>query len=207
MEIKISKCAKACSACERDFGHEEEFFSRLDLGEEEEGFLRRDFCEACWRKDGTAEKAYSVWSPGYYDPNVVNPQEEEVFSPLRQLFYEAVESEDRAECAKAYLAAQLLRRQKVFRLLKESGESDGEIRLLLYTDRIGSRLIEVRDPNFSYAELDAARQHLLERLRELEAPDDEDSEAQNDKTDGFEDDKELEGEGADEVEHATQHDG
>ena len=38
------------------------------------------------------------------------------------------------------------------------------------------RLIEVRDPTLSHAELEAGRQRLLERLYELEAPevDDED---------------------------------
>ena len=67
-----------------------------------------------------------------------------------------------------FLAAGLLRRQKVFRLIKESDESDGEVRITLYTDRIGNRLIEVPDPQFTYAEMDKARTLLIERLQVLE---------------------------------------
>ena len=99
---------------------------------------------------------------------MADQQAPEVFSPLRRLFYEACASEDRLELAKAFLAAQLLRRQKVFRQIKESGDLDGETRTTLYTDRIGNQFIEVRDPNFTYAELDAARATLLRCLRELE---------------------------------------
>ena len=44
------------------------------------------------------------------------------------------------------------------------------MRVVLYADRIGNRLIEVRDPNFGYAELETARGALLARLAELENP-------------------------------------
>jgi hypothetical protein len=89
---------------------------------------------------------------------------------LRQLFYEAAQSEDRSELAVAYLAAQLLRRQKAFRLIKESDEGDGEVKLILFADRIGNRPIEVRDPNLMYEELEMGRRVLMERLNALEHP-------------------------------------
>ena len=167
MEIRIGKSARACSDCRREFVHDEVMTSLVRL--EEEGLSREDYCLACWKQE-KAEKAYSVWGPKYYDPNVADQQPPEVFSPLRQLFYDAVESEGRIEQAMAFLAAQMLRRQKVFRRIKESDEGDGEIQILLFADRIGNRLIEVRDPNFSYAEMDAARQTLLKRLQEIESP-------------------------------------
>ena len=65
-------------------------------------------------------------------------QPPEVFSPLRQLFYEAVEEKSRVEMPKAFLAAGLQRRQKVFRLIKESDESDGEVRITASIDRMRS---------------------------------------------------------------------
>lgn len=167
MEVKITKAGKACAACEKSFTHEEEVRSLVRVLEGQ--LAREDFCGACWNND-RAGGAYSVWSLRYYDPRVAEQEPPEVFSPLRQLFYDAVESEDRIELAKAYLAAQLLRRQKVFRLVKESDDAEGEVRLSLYTDRIGNRLIEVRDPNFSYAELEAGRRALITRLEELENP-------------------------------------
>jgi hypothetical protein len=62
----------------------------------------------------------------------------------------------------------LLRRQKVFRLLKESDGAENEVKVALYADRIADRLIEARDPSLSYAELEAGRVALLERLSRLE---------------------------------------
>ena len=167
MEIKITRSARNCTACAREFVHDEDLMSVARI--ENQQLLRTDYCAACWAPTNGAG-AFSVWSPKYYDPRVADQQPAEVFSPLRQLFYEALESEDRIDMAKAYLAAQLLRRQKVFRLVKESDDTDGEVRLVLFTDRIGDRLIEVRDPNLSYAELEQGRQALIARLTELENP-------------------------------------
>ncbi len=165
MEIRIGKSAKTCETCGREFVHEESLHSLAHFGEE--GLLRQDYCASCWNGD-IAKKAFSAWTTRFYDPKVAEQQPPEVFSPLRQLFYDASESEERTTLAMAYLAAQLLKRQKVFRQIKESDESDGEVKITLYADRIGNRLIEVRDPNFTFAEMDAARVALLGRLRAME---------------------------------------
>ncbi len=165
MEIKISKSARRCSACQREFTHEEQFNSLVKM--EEQQLIREDFCAGCW-DPARAAAAYSVWSPRYYDPKVAEQIPPEVFSPLRQAFYEAVEAEDRNELAKAYLAAHLLRRQKAFRLIKEVDDSTDEARIALFADRIGNRLIEVRDPNLTYAEMETGRCALMKRLNELE---------------------------------------
>jgi hypothetical protein len=184
MEIRIGKSARRCQTCEREFAHEETLNSLVIW---EEGVLvRRDYCAACWAPEqGTG--AYSVWAPRYYDPRVAEQEPPEVFSPLRQAFYEAVEADDRNELAKAYLAAQLLRRQRVFRLIKETDDDGEEERLALYSDRIGNRLIEVRDPSLSYAEMEAGRQILMERLRELEAPEEDADMADEDTAEPVED--------------------
>lgn len=165
MSIKISKNAHLCAACGNDFQHDQTITSTVKKWE---GALHReDFCKDCWREERNKE-AYSVWNMVYHDPKLESEEPPEVFSPLRQLFYEAAEEESRIEMAKAFLAAGLLRRQKVFRLIKESDEAEGNIRVTLYTDRLGNRLIEVPDPQFTYAELETARVRLLERLQELE---------------------------------------
>jgi hypothetical protein len=192
MEIKISKASKTCFACEHKFEHDETLHSLVRLSED--ALLREDYCPACWNSE-RAKTAYSVWSPRYYDPRVAEAEPAEVFSPLRRLFYEAVEEEDRLEQAKAFLAAQLLRRQKVFRLIKESDEPEGEARLCLFADRIGNRLIEVRDPNFTYSEMEAARKRLVTRLEELEnpAPAPTDTEGLAPGTDGAQTDAQPEG--------------
>lgn len=165
MEIKIGRTSRACTACEKPFEHEQELMSLVRI--QERVLVREDYCQECWSPKRTAG-SFSVWSARFYDPKVADQQPAEVFSPLRRVFYEAVESESREELAVAYLAAQLLRRQKVFRLLKESDSSEHELRLTLYADRIADKLIEVRDPNLAYAELDAGRRMLMERLAAIE---------------------------------------
>ena len=168
MDIKIGKSARVCVACERDFVHDELVHSTLRLQDAE--FKRSDYCSSSWAPHGS-EGAYSSWELNYYDPNVAEQAPPESFSPLRQLFYDSVESEERARLAVAYLAAQLLRRQKVFRLIKETEDTETGLTLILFNDRIGNRLIEVRDPSLSHAELDAARCVLIEELNRLENPD------------------------------------
>ena len=114
-----------------------------------------------------------MWTAQFQDPRVLEQQPAEVFSPLRQVFYENAEREGRAAIAVAYLAGQLLRRQKVFRFIKQTADPDTDAVVFLFSDRIGNRLIEVHDPNLSTAELERARQELLRRLAELEGTLDE----------------------------------
>ncbi len=170
MEIKISKAAHKCFMCGRAFEHEDELNSMVRI--EDKLLVREDYCPICW-KAHEVSGTYSTWAHRYYDPKVAEQEPPEQFSPLRQLFYEAVELETREEIAKAYLAAQLLRRQKVFRLIKESDDADAECRVALFSDKIGNRLIEVRDPNLTIAEMEVGRSALMERLNELENPEEE----------------------------------
>lgn len=171
MDIKITKTAQVCFKCDHEFVHDEEISS---IAKVLEGLLvREDYCSNCCKSQSTAN-AYCTWTLRFYDPKVAEQEPPEVFSPLRQLFYESLESDSRPELAKAYLAAQLLRRQKVFRLIKESDDpEDVDVKVTLFSDRIGDRLIEVRDPNFSHDEMEEGRKALLDRLSELENPDPE----------------------------------
>ena len=162
MEIRIGKSARVCDVCGRGFSHEEKVRS---VARFQEGVLvRQDFCMQCFLPEHT-EQAFSSWVTKYLDPKVMDQQPSELYSPLQQLFFDLCSSEDRTDLAKAYLAAQLLRRMKVFRLIKESDEADGDVRVTLFADRGGSRLIEVRDPSFTFAELDEARTALFAALR------------------------------------------
>jgi hypothetical protein len=170
MEIRIGKSTRACAATQKPFEHGEELLSLVR--QSEEGLIREDFAKAEWNP-AHGEGAIAVWATNFVDPDRQDEFAQEAHSPLRNLFYEAVEQDDRPSLAKAYLAAQLLRRQRVFRLLKEGEEADGDARFALFTDRIGDRIIEVRDPNLSYAELNAARAELMEHLNALESPTEE----------------------------------
>lgn len=167
MELRIGKQGNVCAKSGRSFQHGEEVISVVKI--ENQTLVREDFAKEHWSPE-QSEGALAVWETQYVDPKLAEEQPPEAFSPLRKLFYEAVESDDRVEMGKAFLAAQLLRRQKVFRLIKESDEAEGEARVALFYDRIGERLVEVRDAHLTYAELEKGRRRLLEELAALEAP-------------------------------------
>jgi hypothetical protein len=167
MEIKISRSSRRCCASDREFVHEDEIVSLVRYVDG--ALVREDYAREHW-DEAKAKGAYSTWNTRFYDPQVAQQEPEEKYSPLRQIFYEATGSESREELATAFLAAQLLRRQKVFRQVRESEETEEGGKLILYVDRIGNKLIEVRDPNFTFAELESARFRLMDRLMALEAP-------------------------------------
>lgn len=170
MEIRISRPARTCYRTEREFVHGEKVVSAVRL--DNEHFVRQDVAEDAWDAEA-GQGAVAVWTTAYVDPRIAEQQPPEVFSPLRRIFYEAVESNERVALATAYLAAELLRRQKVFKLLKQSDDPEEETKLALYNDRIGNRLVEVRDPNLSMRELEAGRIALVTRLQHLEDGEDE----------------------------------
>lgn len=165
MEIRISRPARTCHRTEREFIHGEKVVSSVRL--DNEHFVRQDVAEEAWEPEA-GQGAIAVWTTAYVDPRIAEQQPPEVYSPLRRIFYEAVESDERVALATAYLAAELLRRQKVFKLLKQSDDPEEETKLALYNDRIGNRLVEVRDPNLSMRELEAGRIALVTRLQQLE---------------------------------------
>ncbi len=167
MEIKISKCASKCYGCDTPFAHEQRVHSSAKIVEEQ--LERRDYCATCRPADGEAE-VFCAWNVQYVDPQILEAERQESFSPLRRLFYDMAASGERAALAQAYLAAQLLKRQRVFRQVRESEDAEGAGRITLFLDRAGNRLIETRDLNFSYTELDEARVLLLDALRALESP-------------------------------------
>lgn len=167
MNIKIGKNAHTCVICEVDFVHEQIIHSLIRV--EDNQFQREDYCANCWNEQN-AQNTYSTWNMQYYDPKVAEQEPEEVYSPLRSIFYDTVEDSSRCSIAIAYLAAQLLRRQKIFRLIKETKDPDTDAAQILFNDRIGNRLIEVNDPNLAHAELDDARITLMQRLTDLETP-------------------------------------
>ncbi|HOV32607.1 MAG TPA: hypothetical protein PLX23_04510 [Candidatus Hydrogenedens sp.] len=162
MEIKISRNAIKCFNCEKIFVHEEWIGSQIiDTGKE---WQRQDFCMSCWEQE-KRQDSLSQWRHQFIDVKLQKKEQEVIDSPLRILFYEAVEKEySRIELAIAFLAAQLLKREKVFKKIKEMAISSKDEHIIMYIDRIDDRVIEVRDPNFTLAEMVEAKKNVLERL-------------------------------------------
>lgn len=175
MEIKIARTGRQCHASGRPFEHQEPIVSLIRYVERD--LHREDYARDAW-KPAYGEAAVAVWDAIYIDPAVENAEPEESFSPLRRLFYDHAAKDDRESMAVCYLAAQLLRRQKVFRLVKESDNLDESGKVTLFADRIGERLIEVRDPSLSFQELDAGRAVLVRYLQEAEGEAEEEADAE-----------------------------
>jgi hypothetical protein len=174
LDIKIRKASSSCLACGKRFEHLRKHFSRANAGDDQE-LIREDYCPACWESGRAAdlENTYSFWLSKYFDPAAASEPDEQEFSPLRTVFYDAVEREGRSEQAVAYLAAHLLRRQKVLRFIRgfEDSERDGDISV--FSDRFSDRVAEVVDPGFSVEELQGARQELVQRLEQMEGSQDD----------------------------------
>jgi hypothetical protein len=141
----------------------------VEAGEDGKKLVREDYRADAW-SDELGRGALAVWQMEYADPKAAEAEQAEEQTPLRKLFYEAQEGEERDEAALAYLAAQLLRRQKAFRLLKEFEDGDDGAQVALFVDRVDGRMAEIRDPGLSYEELRAAQERLTARLAELEGP-------------------------------------
>ncbi len=163
VDIKICKSSRHCSACGKEFDHKEPHLSMINESRKE--FEREDFCMTCWtqRASGWADKSYSFWATRYIDPSVENEQPPEVYAPVLKLFYETFESDEKAALAIAFISAHLLRRQKVFRLMKEFNREDVEGRVQVFADKFSQRLVEVPDLEFTAQELRDAQRVLIER--------------------------------------------
>ena len=181
MEIKIARTGRQCHASGRPFEHQEPIVSLIRYVERD--LQREDYARENWNP-AFGEAAVAVWDATYIDPAVENAEPEESFSPLRRLFYDHVDSDAREAMAVCYLAAQLLRRQKVFRLVKESESLEEGGKVTLFADRVGERLIEVKDPSLSVAELEAGRTVLMQYLQEVELESDDDSQSEEEERDG-----------------------
>ncbi|HOV59474.1 MAG TPA: hypothetical protein PK349_00260 [Candidatus Hydrogenedentes bacterium] len=167
MEIRIGKIGRQCSACGAPFQHQEKVRS-LATRAESDSIKRLDFCAVCAGRV-KEEEVYCAWTATYQDPEILRQTEagDEALSPLRRIFYASCEEPDREKGAVAFLAAEMLRRQRAFRKIREN-QGEGAHRVVWYLDRAVNRIIEVRDPSFSYAELDRARVILMEAMKTAE---------------------------------------
>jgi len=184
LDIKFRKAGHNCSACGKRFDHLEPHLSMIN--EDRDEYVREDFCTACWsqRANMWGRGSYSFWSTRYIDPAVENAEPAEHFAPLRRVFYDAVESDNRTEQTVAFIAAHMLRRQKAFRLMKEFDRDDEDGSVVVFADKFTQRLVEVPDLAFTADELRAARRILIERTEPYDEEDTHDEEEGEETADG-----------------------
>jgi hypothetical protein len=170
VEIQIQKEASKCLSCGQPFTHEQKHFSLLKF--QDNVFAREDYCEECWPKlssDGT-NPIYSTWQTKYRDPAAARETPEGQFMPLLSLFYENLAGGASAE-AVCYVCALVLRRQKVFKFVREEKESTSNRPVLVFHDRHHDVQVKVVDPNVSEAEFREVKRKLEEHLSPKENAD------------------------------------
>ena len=152
---KIQKRGKACHACGRVFGSEEEHYS--GIAEIEGRFERRDLCLSCWEMKPDLFSFWFTRTPRREERRLENLAAMVEF--FKKLTGKPLEEPRRQKVA--YLTALLLARK---RRLKLCGTSNGLLRIEKGWD---GETIQIPDPPVSDEELDELKTEM-EQLFELE---------------------------------------
>jgi len=135
-------------------------------------FVREDFCEECWPSslaNQAGDAFYSHWETRYRDPAAAKATPETQYMPLLKLFYEAIAGGMPADEPLAYVCALILRRQKVFRFVREEKEGDAKENILVFHDRYHDVQVKVVDPNISEAQFREVKQKLEAHLSQKDS--------------------------------------
>lgn len=165
MEISIQKESSSCMGCDTPFVHEQNHLSLLRI--EEKNFLREDYCEKCWSErfaQSESNDIYSFWETKYRDPSVEKATPHEQFVPLLNLCYESIAHGEPADEAMAYMCALILRRQKVFRFIREGKDDSSGKDILVFSDKHNGTQINIIDPHLTESQLQEVKHQLEERL-------------------------------------------
>ena len=136
--------------------------------------MREDYCEECWPEFISANdgnEIYSHWQTRYKDPAAAKAVPEGQFMPLLKLFYDHLTGDFPGAAAFCYVCALVLRRQKVFRFVREETEKDSDKMVLVFHDKYHDVQIKVPDPKVTDAEFQEVRQKLEAHLSQKEKSD------------------------------------
>lgn len=138
--------------------------------------MRSDYCLACWEQALEGESGttvHSLWRTRYVDRDAARRTPPNEYTPLLEICYDALSSEDAEQQSLAYLTAMVLRRQKVFRLVRREQDEATQQEAYLFFDKVNQVEVRVPDPPMSLDSLRATRRVLQSRLAPLtEAPGD-----------------------------------
>ena len=167
MEIQIQRESPLCKGCNDAFVHGQKHYSLLRI--EESNFLREDYCGKCWTEKSfskESEDIYSCWETKYRDPAVAKATPKEQFIPLLNLCYESIAQGGQESESMAYMCALVLRRQKVFKFIREEKENSSGRPMLVFSDRHNDTQIRIVDPQLTQSQLEDVRCKLQERVEQ-----------------------------------------
>ena len=166
VEINIQRESSRCLKCDMEFAHDQKHHSLLKIEGKE--FLREDYCIKCWTErpdNDDASRVYSSWETKYCDPSVAKATPQEQFLPMLNLCYESIAEGGPEGEAMAYMCALILRRQKIFRFVREEKEEQEPHRsVLIFVDKHNDTQIGIVDPELTDSQLQEVKQALEEKI-------------------------------------------
>ena len=158
MNIRIGSSGKECCRCRRRFQVGEPFYSLLLFGEE--GSLgREDRCRACWEDfEPPAESAW--WLTRRADES---GRARVDFESVKALFFQLADKEGGEAAGLRYVAALLLVRKRICRLLDTIYGPQGEI-LRLEFHRGEGTVHQVPVPDLDQEDLERLKENLKKAL-------------------------------------------
>ncbi|MBM4053116.1 MAG: hypothetical protein FJ264_00285 [Planctomycetes bacterium] len=158
MEWKISKGNTECSACEKKFEEEEEYYSALF--DENESFSRKDFCAVCWKKDALAH-LFSFWKTRVLRQD--KPVQRLVnISVILDIFCRLEGSEETHKKNLRYVLALYLMRKKIFKFKDLQKQEGAECIVVQYPKE--NKEYFVFNPNINEAEIESLTSEMSQLL-------------------------------------------
>ena len=151
--------------CNEAFLHGQKHHSLLRI--EAANFLREDYCDTCWMEKSfsiESDEIYSCWETRYRDPAVAKATPKEQFIPLLNLCYESIAQGGQDAESMAYMCALVLRRQRIFKLLREEKDESSGRTVLVFSDKHNDTQIRIVDPGLTQSQLEDVRRRLEERV-------------------------------------------
>lgn len=162
-EWNIQSRARACTACNHSFVHQEHYHTLLF--EERAQLNRSDLCQTCWEKDysdgSRSRKGFVSYWQGVYEaptPPVEAIQKENAESLLRKLF----DLNDPHYIPAAYILAVMLERKRLLKV-KEEILRDGQ-RIFIYEHPRTGDVYTIIDPNLQLNQLEAVQRDVASLL-------------------------------------------
>jgi len=150
----VRKCAKACEQCEKVFQDQEALYSSLFF--EACAYIRKDVCEACWKKD---ETVLSSWRTVFMVPP---PPAEEVVKKetVESLLRKLLAKENDEDLNATFILTVMLERKKILVERDVQITEDGR-KMRVYEHKKTGETFMVFDPELKLTELEEVQEEVV----------------------------------------------
>lgn len=159
MNWDIERNSGTCTRCEKTFQEEESFYSSLFL--DNASFLRKDFCEGCW-KDNPDTAFFSFWKtriPKKGEEKRIVVNNAAIFTLFLRLGEQGEHHDEPWAKNLRYVLALFLMRKKLLKLENQGRDDMGEF-LELYSAG-EDKLFKIHNPHLSEEEVVRLNDEIL----------------------------------------------